>query len=59
MRAELETAGLGSLADWLTRDVPAAILEDSDVPPRPLDDRAMSEIGRPGARRGRWWRRQQ
>ncbi len=59
MAAELETAGLGSLADWLTRDVPAAILEDTDVPPRPLDDRAMSEIGRPAVRRGRWWRRRQ
>jgi protein-tyrosine phosphatase len=35
MAAELEQAGLGPLADWLTRAVPAAILTDREIPPRP------------------------
>jgi protein-tyrosine phosphatase len=33
--AELEHAGLGPLADWLTCDVPGAILRGEDLPPRP------------------------
>jgi protein-tyrosine phosphatase len=33
--AELEQSGLSPLADWLTRDVPAAILTDRPIPPRP------------------------
>jgi len=32
---ELDRAGLGPLADWLTVDVPAAILADEAIPPRP------------------------
>jgi protein-tyrosine phosphatase len=33
--AELDQAGLGALADWLTRAVPAAILDGGEIPPRP------------------------
>jgi len=33
--AELESAGLRELADWLTQAVPRAILADSEIPPRP------------------------
>jgi len=32
---ELEQAGLTPLADWLTQDVPAAILGGLEIPPRP------------------------
>jgi len=35
IRAELEDAGLSALADWLTQDVPAAILRGGAIPPRP------------------------
>lgn len=35
LAAELEQAGLGELADWLTREVPAAILAGTEIPPRP------------------------
>lgn len=35
VRAELERAGLGSLSEWLTCEVPAAILGDDPIPPRP------------------------
>lgn len=35
IRAELESAGLGSLSEWLTNEVPAAILGDDPVPPQP------------------------
>jgi protein-tyrosine phosphatase len=35
MASELERAGLGSLADWLTQAVPAAILGGETIPPRP------------------------
>lgn len=35
VRAELESAGLGSLCDWLTNEIPAAILGDDPIPPRP------------------------
>jgi protein-tyrosine phosphatase len=47
----LERAGLGPLADWLTCEVPAAILADADVPPRPLH--APSD----GGLRRRFWQR--
>lgn len=47
---ELERAGLAPLADWLTRTVPAAILSDGTIPPRPLG--ALDGARRP--RRG--WR---
>jgi len=33
--AELDQAGLGALASWLTQDVPEAILEGRDIPARP------------------------
>lgn len=33
--AELEQAGLGPLADWLTQAVPAAILDGGEIPSQP------------------------
>lgn len=51
MRAELRAAGLAQLTEWLTEAVPAAILRDEEIPPRP--GVAISV----GARRGHWWRR--
>lgn len=50
LAAVLRQAGLAALAPWLTEEVPAAILADQDIPPRPLS-RAK------GARRPRWLRR--
>ena len=47
---ELERAGLGPLADWLTQSVPAAILSDSAVPARPV-------VELPSRRRARRTRR--
>jgi len=44
---EIERAGLGALREWLTEAVPAAILADGVIPPRP---------GPPTARRGVRWR---
>jgi protein-tyrosine phosphatase len=35
MAAELEQAGFGALREWLTEEVPAAILDDRELPPRP------------------------
>lgn len=50
---ELERAGLGPLREWLTLDVPAAILNGEPLPPRP----AFS-IRRPAGRLlGVWFRR--
>jgi len=49
MTSELEQAGLGGLTDWLTRAVPEAILQGSDVPRRPS---VALEKGR-----GMWWHR--
>jgi protein-tyrosine phosphatase len=34
--AELKRAGLDQLADWLTNQVPTAILADTDIPPKPV-----------------------
>jgi protein-tyrosine phosphatase len=51
---ELEQAGLGELADWLTHDVPAAILESREIPRRPAVTVAMA----PSKNRWRKWRRQ-
>ena len=51
-RSELEQAGLGPLAEWLTQEVPAAILSGEEtIPPRPA-------VALPGIRtpRRRWWR---
>jgi protein-tyrosine phosphatase len=47
MAAELQSAGLAPMADWLTTLVPQAILSGSEIPPRP-----QVAVGR---RRG--WRR--
>jgi protein-tyrosine phosphatase len=35
MAAELEQAGFGALSEWLTEEVPAAILAGEALPPRP------------------------
>jgi protein-tyrosine phosphatase len=50
--AELRKVGLGPLEDWLTEEVPAAILGGAEVPPRP-------EVELPGIEPARrtWWRR--
>jgi protein-tyrosine phosphatase len=47
MREELEQAGLGELCEWLTCDVPSAILDGGPVPPRP-------EMAVPLKRASRW-----
>ncbi len=49
---ELRQAGLGPLEDWLTEEVPAAILSGEEIPPRP--EVALPGI-EPAART--WWRR--
>jgi protein-tyrosine phosphatase len=48
---ELERAGVGLLAEWLTRSVPAAILDGDKIPPRPAVE--LAGIGRKRLR----WRR--
>jgi protein-tyrosine phosphatase len=50
--AELERAGLGELADWLTEAVPSAILAGAEVPSRPPPGAAPQPTAG-----GRWWRR--
>jgi protein-tyrosine phosphatase len=52
MTAEIGRAGLGPLAEWLTREVPAAILSGEErIPSRPA-------VALPGiSTRRRWWRR--
>jgi protein-tyrosine phosphatase len=52
MAHELEQAGLGQFAVWLTEEVPAAILADQAIPARP----AVRET-RPRAAHRSWWRR--
>jgi protein-tyrosine phosphatase len=48
--AQMEQAGLAGLADWLTRMVPAAIVNDEQIPPQPT-------VALDRARRGpRAWR---
>jgi protein-tyrosine phosphatase len=49
--AELQQAGLGPLTDWLTSEVPRAIVSSSDIPQRPAF--AVSGIGP----RRRFWQR--
>jgi protein-tyrosine phosphatase len=50
---ELDQAGFGALAEWLTELVPAAILAgEAEIPPRPL----VAVAPRPAARES-WWRR--
>ena len=52
MAAELDQIGAGALADWLTRAVPAAILEGGEIPSRP----AVSLPDLKPARRRLWAR---
>jgi protein-tyrosine phosphatase len=50
---EIEQAGLAPLADWLTQDVPMAILEGArTLPPRPHVKLAYTD-----AKHRTWWRR--
>ncbi|HEX3511614.1 MAG TPA: CpsB/CapC family capsule biosynthesis tyrosine phosphatase [Solirubrobacteraceae bacterium] len=51
MARAVSGAGLDALADWLTREVPAAILAGTDIPPRPPAGSAGRGLG-PKA----WWR---
>jgi protein-tyrosine phosphatase len=51
LAGELERAGLEPLADWLTLEVPGAILEGTEIPARPAGSASVG--GKP---RGRWWR---
>jgi protein-tyrosine phosphatase len=52
MAAELDEAGLGPLADWLTRAVPSAILGgEATIPPRPAVELPPITTTRRG-----WWR---
>jgi protein-tyrosine phosphatase len=48
IRAELEQAGLGELTQWLTEEVPAAILRGGPIPAQPLLERSRA---RPTRRR--------
>ena len=50
--AELAQAGLSPLADWLTEEVPAALLAGGDPPPRPAVALALPRISQ-----RRWWQR--
>jgi protein-tyrosine phosphatase len=52
MASELQQAGLGGLADWLTREVPEAVLGGTEIPPRPNVAVANGATGRTA-----WWRR--
>ncbi len=50
---ELEQAGLGAMAEWLTEAVPAAILAgEEEIPPRPPGRIASAQVARES-----WWRR--
>ncbi len=50
---ELERAGLAALADWLTEEIPAAILAGAEeMPARPA-----ASLRPRGSRRRSWWRR--
>ena len=50
--AELYQAGLSPLADWLTEQVPAAILSGEEIPPQPVVELPELE-----STRRSWWRR--
>ena len=57
MASELERAGLGPLADWLTRAVPTAILSgEATIPPRPVVDLPRNATSRRGSLRRRMGR---
>ena len=45
MAAAAKAVGGGALGRWLTWDVPAAILGDSEIPPRPPAARAAASSG--------------
>jgi protein-tyrosine phosphatase len=47
---DIEEAGFGALSEWLTEEVPAAILAGEEIPQRPQHALA-------GAGTRRWWRR--
>jgi protein-tyrosine phosphatase len=50
--SELDEAGFGGLSDWLTWEVPEAIVGGRDIPPRP------AAVARVRTRTSRWpWRR--
>lgn len=51
--AELEEAGLGALAGWLTSAVPAAILSGEEIPALPV----LPVQGARKRRGAHWWRR--
>lgn len=51
MLEPLERAGLGSLTEWLTDEVPAAILSGDEIPPRPRGGPAPRGSGRSWLRR--------
>lgn len=58
MAHELQEAGLAPLTDWLTREVPAAILEDGEIAPPPDGDwRNDGAADRDTSRRWPWRRR--
>jgi protein-tyrosine phosphatase len=44
MAVELQRAGLDALADWLTRQVPAAILQGTQIPPEPPRPRQRRSV---------------
>jgi protein-tyrosine phosphatase len=46
LASELEQAGIGALAEWLTESVPAAILDGGPVPERPSITMASAGRGR-------------
>jgi protein-tyrosine phosphatase len=48
---ELERAGLARLTQWLTEEVPGAILQGTEIPQRPL---ALGDAEVGGTRRSRW-----
>jgi protein-tyrosine phosphatase len=52
--AALEAAGLAGIAEWLTCEVPHAILEDREVPQRPSP---TTRIGATAPHRASWMRR--
>jgi protein-tyrosine phosphatase len=51
MTEALDQPRLRELSDWLTCEVPAAILGDREIPPRP----AIAEPAIDGQRQQRWW----
>jgi protein-tyrosine phosphatase len=53
MAAQIEQAGLGPLREWLTEQVPAAILAGEETIPR----RPAVALPDPGRARRRWWLR--